>query len=251
MTHIFVAEMVGTALLILLGDGVVAGVVLARSKAQNSGWIVITLGWGMAVAMAVYAVGHYSGAHLNPAVTLGLLVQPDSGISGSEAFQYFGGEFAGAFIGAVLVFLSYAAHWRVTEDPAAKLGVFSTAPAIRNPLANVVTEVVGTFVLIFGVLAIGDHMTKGSGSNIDMQTAMSNGLSPLLVGFLVLAIGLSLGGPTGYAINPARDLGPRIAHAVLPIPGKGSSDWSYAWVPVVGPVIGGLLGGLVYRGLYL
>ena len=251
MTNIFVAEMVGTALLVLLGDGVVAGVVLARSKAQNSGWIVITMGWGMAVAIAVYAVGHYSGAHLNPAVTLGLLVQPDaSGISTSQAFQYFGGEMAGAFIGAILVFLSYAAHWRVTDDPATKLGVFSTAPAIRNPLANVFTEVVGTFVLVFGVLAIGDHFNKAS-AGTDLQAAFSSGLSPLLVGFLVLAIGLSLGGPTGYAINPARDLGPRIAHQLLPIPGKGHSDWGYAWVPVVGPIIGGILGGLVYRGLYL
>lgn len=249
MTNIFVAEMVGTALLVLLGDGVVAAVVLSRSKAQDSGWIVITLGWGMAVAMAVYAVGQYSGAHLNPAVTLGLLTQENSGISTSEAFQYFGGEMAGAFIGAVLVFLSYASHWRPTEDPATKLAVFSTAPAIRNPLANVFTEIVGAFVLVFGVLAIGDYFTKGDAAP-DLQAAFSHGLSPLLVGFLVLAIGLSLGGPTGYAINPARDLGPRIAHQVLPIPGKGSSDWSYAWVPVVGPIIGGVVAGLVFRGLY-
>ncbi len=249
MTNIFTAEMVGTALLILLGDGVVAGVVLARSKAFDSGWIVITLGWGMAVAMAVYTVGQYSGAHLNPAVTLGLLTQENSGIGTSEAFQYIGGQFVGAFIGAVLVFLTYAMHWRETDDPATKLAVFSTGPAIRNPAANVVTEIVGTFVLVFGVLAIGDHFAK-AGSGPDLQAAFSNGVVPLIVGFLVLSIGLSLGGPTGYAINPARDLGPRIAHAVLPIPGKGSSDWNYAWVPVIGPVIGGLVAGLVFRGLY-
>ncbi|MCB0872834.1 MAG: aquaporin family protein [Actinobacteria bacterium] len=245
---ILIGEIVGTALLILLGDGVVAAVVLAKSKAQDSGWIVITFGWGMAVAMAVYAVGHYSGAHLNPAVTLGLWA--NSGDGGADIWKYVLGQFIGAMIGAILVFLSYLPHWQPTQDPGTKLAVFSTGPAIRNPVANLITEIVGTFVLVFGVLAIGDHFSEGVVGNTELASAFSVGIAPLLVGFLVFSIGLSLGGPTGYAINPARDLGPRIIHALLPIPGKGGSDWSYAWIPVVGPIIGGILGGLVFKGLY-
>jgi glycerol uptake facilitator protein len=233
------AETIGTALLILLGDGVVAAVLLNKSKAQNSGWIVITFGWGMAVMVAVYAIGQFSGAHLNPAVTLGLWI--NGNISGSMVPKYLIGEFAGAMIGATLVWASYYLHWRETEDPGAKLAVFSTGPAIRNYVWNLVTEVIGTFVLVFGVLAIVDPGNKG---------AASSGLDPLLIGLLVFAIGLSLGGPTGYAINPARDLGPRIMHAILPIPGKGTSDWSYAWVPVLGPLIGGALGALAYGAFF-
>jgi glycerol uptake facilitator protein len=227
--NIFASEVIGTGLLILLGDGVVAGVLLAKSKAQNSGWVVITFGWGMAVAMAVYAVGRFDGAHLNPAVTLGLAVIGST--QWSDVPQYIAGEFVGAFIGAVLVYATYSHHFAETEDPGLKLAVFSTGPAIRNTVLNVVTEFIGTFVLVFGVLAIGGN--KGPGVS---------GLTPLLVGLLVFAIGLSLGGPTGYAINPARDLGPRIAHFVLPIAGKGSSDWSYAWIPVVAPIAGGIVG---------
>lgn len=242
MNHIFVAEMVGTAILILLGDGVVAGVLLAKSKAENAGWIVITFGWGMAVALAVYAVSNYGGAHLNPAVTLGLLAS-GADYSGSEVAQYIGGQFAGAAIGALLVFLHYLPHWKETEDPGLKLAVFSTGPAIRNPVTNVISEVIGTFMLVFGVLAIVDHF-----GGID--AAFSTSFVPLIVGLLVFGIGLSLGGPTGYAINPARDLGPRIMHAILPIPGKGASDWSYAWIPVVGPIIGGVLAGWVFKGLF-
>jgi glycerol uptake facilitator protein len=230
---IFGAEVIGTALLILLGDGVVAATLLNHSKAQNGGWIVIAWGWGMAVAMAVFAVGQFDGAHLNPAVTMGFAVIGNT--PWSDVPKYIGGEFVGAFIGAVLVFAAYSNHWRPTEDPGLKLAVFSTAPAIRNTVANIITEVIGTFVLVFGVLAI----------FADKATAAS-GLGALLVGLLVLAIGLSLGGPTGYAINPARDLGPRIAHALLPIPGKGPSDWSYAWIPVVAPLIGGTLGALCF-----
>jgi glycerol uptake facilitator protein len=230
--HIFFSEVIGTGLLILLGDGVVAGVLLSKSKAENSGWIVITFGWAMAVAMAVYAVGQFDGAHLNPAVTLGLAVIGST--SWSNVPQYLGGELVGAFIGAVLVWVHYSHHWKETEDPGLKLAVFCTGPAIRNPLFNLISEIIGTFVLVFGVVAIG---SKGNG--------LAGGLGPLLVGLLVFAIGLSLGGPTGYAINPARDLMPRIAHFLLPIPGKGSSDWSYAWIPVVGPIIGGILGALV------
>jgi glycerol uptake facilitator protein len=225
---IFGAEVIGTALLILLGNGVVAGVLLAQSKAQNGGWIVITFGWGLGVMTAVFAVAQFSGAHLNPAVTLGFAVAGN--IDWGDVPEYFAGEFVGAFIGATLVWLAYLDHWKETEDPGLKLACYCTAPAIRNPLANVITEVIGTFVLVFGVLAF----------FADEATA-ATGLGGLIVGLLVLAIGLSLGGPTGYAINPARDLGPRIMHAILPIAGKGGSDWSYAWIPVVAPLIGGAL----------
>ncbi len=248
MDNIFLAELVGTAILILLGDGVVAGVLLAKSKAENSGWIVITFGWGLAVAMAVYAVGQFkAGAHLNPAVTLGLLAS-GADISANHIVQYLGGQMVGAMIGATLVYLHYLPHWKETADPGLKLAVFSTGPAIRNPVTNVVSEIIGTFMLVFGILAVGNHF--GTISNGDLSGAFGTGIVPLIVGFLVLSIGLSLGGPTGYAINPARDLGPRIMHAVLPIPGKGSSDWNYAWIPVIGPIIGGVIAGLVFKGLY-
>ena len=233
---IFPSEVIGTAILILLGDGVVAGVLLTRSKAQNAGWIVITFGWAMAVAMAVYAVGRFSGAHLNPAVTLGLA---SIGVTPwSDVPVYLAGEFVGAMLGAILVFAAYLPHWGETEDPGLKLAVFSTGPAIRNYALNLVTEIIGTAMLLFGVLAIGGN-----------KAPTAAGITPLLVGLLVFAIGLSLGGPTGYAINPARDLGPRIIHFILPIPGKGPSDWSYAWVPVVGPIIGGVLGALLYHAI--
>jgi glycerol uptake facilitator protein len=234
---IFGAEVIGTAILILLGDGVVAAVLLNHSKAQNGGWIVIALGWGMAVAIAVFAVAQFSGAHLNPAVTLGFAFQGST--EWGDVPAYLGGELLGAFIGACLVWAAYSNHWRVTEDPGLKLAVFCTAPAIRNTVANVVTEVIGTFLLVFGVLAI-----------VATEATVASGLVPLIVGFLVLAIGLSLGGPTGYAINPARDLMPRIAHALLPIPGKGPSDWGYAWIPVVAPIVGGILGGLAFDWWY-
>ena len=237
----FAAETIGTALLILLGDGVVAAVLLAKSKAENSGWIVITFGWGMAVMVAAYSVFQFSGASLNPAVTVGLWV--NGNLQGSDMLPFIGGEFLGAMIGATLVFIAYYQHFAETEDPGLKLAVFSTGPAIRNPVFNVTTEVIGTFVLVFGILAIGGNASVG-------LTPQGSGLYLLLVGLLVFGIGLSLGGPTGYAINPARDLGPRIIHAVLPIPGKGSSDWAYSWVPVVGPLIGGLLGGILYHAFY-
>jgi glycerol uptake facilitator protein len=227
------AETIGTALLILFGDGVVAAVLLNKSKAQNSGWIVIALGWGFAVMVGAYAVGQFSGAHLNPAVTVGLWI--DGVTEGSDVPKYFVGEFLGAAIGATLVWISYYLHFRETEDPGLKLSVFCTGPAIRHYPLNLATEIIGTFALVFGILAIADNGPPGEA-----------GLTPLLVAFLVAAIGLSLGGPTGYAINPARDLGPRIMHAVLPIPGKGTSDWSYSWVPVVGPLIGGALGGFAF-----
>jgi glycerol uptake facilitator protein len=233
---IFGAETIGTALLILLGDGVVAAVLLSHSKAENAGWIVITWGWAMGVMLGVFAVGQFSGAHLNPAVTLGFAVEGRT--DWGDVPKYFAGEFAGAFVGAVLVYLSYLNHWRPTEDPGLKLAVFCTAPAIRNTVANIITEVIGTFVLVFGVLAIFADKTAAPG------------LGGLIVGLLVLGIGLSLGGPTGYAINPARDLAPRIAHALLPIPGKGPSDWGYAWIPVLGPLIGGTIAALLFKWFY-
>jgi glycerol uptake facilitator protein len=234
---IFGAEVIGTGILILLGDGVVAAVLLNHSKAQNGGWIVIALGWGMAVAMAVFAVAQFSGAHINPAVTFGFAIIGDT--EWGDVPAYVSGQFVGAFIGAFLVWAAYSNHWKATEDPGLKLAVFCTAPAIRNTVSNIVTEVIGTFLLVFGVLAI----------FADEATA-ATGLGALLVGFLVLAIGLSLGGPTGYAINPARDLGPRIMHAILPIPGKGPSDWGYAWIPVVAPLVGGALGALAFELFY-
>jgi glycerol uptake facilitator protein len=246
----FLAEAVGTAILVLFGDGVVAGVLLARSKAQNAGWIVITFGWAMAVAMAVYAVGQFSGAHINPAVTIGFAATESFGVGWGDVPEYLLGQFVGAFIGAVLVFLAYLDHWAETEDPGLKLGVFSTGPAIRNPAANLMTEIIGTFILVFGVLAIVGHFAEDVIGEAALSTALGQAFPPLLIGLLVLVIGLSLGGPTGYAINPARDLAPRIAHAVLPIPGKGTSDWEYAWVPVVGPIVGGILGAVVYHLLY-
>jgi glycerol uptake facilitator protein len=234
---IFGAEVIGTAILILLGDGVVAATLLNRSKAQNGGWIVIAWGWGIAVAVAVYAVAQFSGAHINPAVTLGFAFMGNT--DWGDVPKYFAGEFVGAFVGACLVWAAYSNHWRETEDPGLKLAVFCTAPAIRNTVANIVTEVIGTFLLVFGVLAI-----------VANEAPVEQGLAPLLIGLLVLGIGLSLGGPTGYAINPARDLGPRIAHFLLPIAGKGPSDWSYAWIPVVAPLIGGALGGLAFDWWY-
>jgi glycerol uptake facilitator protein len=240
-----IAEAIGTMILVLLGDGVVANVLLARSKGQNAGWIVITTGWGTAVAIAVYAVGRISGAHLNPAVTLGLASIGSFPLN--DVPGYVLAQMAGAFAGAVLVWLAYLPHWAASADPDAKLAVFATGPAIRQPMSNLVTEVIGTAVLVFGVLAIAANaQLLARPGDVDLSVVFSRGLQPLLVGILVLGIGLSLGGPTGYAINPARDLGPRLAHAVLPIPGKRDSDWSYAWIPVVGPLVGGILGAVVY-----
>jgi glycerol uptake facilitator protein len=243
--QVYIAEFIGTMILILLGDGVVAGVLLRNSKAENSGWIVITFGWGMAVALAVYSVGAISGAHINPAVTIGL--------ASIGAFEwamvpgYIIAQFLGAFTGAVLVWLAYLAHWEETADPGLKLGVFCTAPAIYNTVANLITEIIGTAMLVFGVVAIVANTQQiEQAAQIDLSQLWVIGIFPLIVGLLVLAIGLSLGGPTGYAINPARDLGPRIAHAVLPIAGKGGSDWGYSWIPVVGPIIGGIIGAVGY-----
>jgi len=234
---IFGAEVIGTAILILLGNGVVACVLLANSKGLNAGWIVITWGWGMGVMVAAFAVGQFSGAHLNPAVTLGFAIAGTT--EWGDVPEYFAGEFVGAFIGATLVWLAYLDHWKETEDPGLKLACFSTGPAIRNPVSNMITEIIGTFLLVFGILAFFAN-----------KATADTALGPLIVGLLVLGIGLSLGGPTGYAINPARDLGPRIMHAILPIAGKGPSDWGYSWVPVLGPLIGGALGALAYNAFF-
>jgi glycerol uptake facilitator protein len=234
--QIFMGELAGTMLLVLLGDGVVANVLLKKSKGENSGWIVITAGWGFAVAIAVYVAGWMSGAHLNPAVTLGFLVIGK--IALAEVPAYLAGQAAGAFIGAVLVWAAYLPHWKATDDKDRKLSVFCTMPAIRSGGANLLCEIIGTAVLMLGVLGI-----------FNANNSIGSGLGPYLVGILVFGIGLSLGGPTGYAINPARDLMPRIAHALLPIPNKRDSDWSYSWIPVVGPIIGGVLGALLYRAI--
>jgi len=235
----FIGEVLGTMILILLGDGVVAGVLLNKSKAFASGWIVITMAWGMAVFSGIAIAGTFTGAHMNPAVTLAVFIQSsiNNGTFGADQLVgYWAGEFVGAMIGATLVFLHYYPHWAETEDPGLKLAVFSTGPAIRNPMWNLVSEIIGTFVLIF----VGFSLGNAGGVSSSIGGALGWGL-------LVLVIGLGLGGTTGYAINPARDLGPRIMHAVLPIPGKGSSDWEYAWIPVVGPLIGGAIGVLVYN----
>ncbi|WP_242109995.1 MIP/aquaporin family protein [Luteimonas aquatica] len=231
----YLAEFVATAVLILLGDGVVAGVLLSRSKAANAGWSVITWAWGLAVLMGIFVAGPTSGAIMNPALTVALAAIDK--LSWDLVPGFIAAQMAGAFVGAVLVYLTYLAHWRDTDDPALKLAVFCTAPAIRRPGANLLTEIIGTFMLVFLVLAVGAN-------------TLAPGLGPLGVGLLVVVVGMSLGGPTGYAINPARDLGPRIAHALLPIPGKGGSDWGYAWIPVVGPLVGALLGAFAFKAMY-
>jgi glycerol uptake facilitator protein len=229
----FVGEVVGTAVLVLLGDGVVAGVLLNKSKAQNAGWIVITFAWAMGVLMGVITSVAVTGgvAHLNPAVTVGLA--SIGAVDWGDVPTLIAGQFVGAFIGATLVYLAYLVHWAETEDQGLKLAVFCTGPAIRNTVANLITEIIGTAMLLFGVLAI-------TGGKPGLEAFIS--LAGFFVALLVLGIGQSLGGPTGYAINPARDLGPRIMHFVLPIPGKGASDWAYSWIPVVGPIIGGIIG---------
>lgn len=239
------AELIGTMLLIVLGDGVVANVVLTGTKGEKSGWIVITTGWGIAVAMAAYAVGRISGAHLNPALTLALA--SIGSFSWAEVPGYLAAQLAGAFLGAVIVWLAYRPHFTATEDQDLKLAVFATGPAIRDTASNLTAEIIGTAALVFGILAIaGNAQTLVRPGDVDLSAVFSRGLQPLLVGVLVLGVGLSLGGPTGYAINPARDLGPRIAHALLPIPGKRDSDWGYAWIPIVGPIIGAVAGAALY-----
>jgi glycerol uptake facilitator protein len=236
---IFVGEVIGTAILILFGAGVVAAVVLNYSKAKDAGWVVIAFGWGFGVMAGAYTAAPLSGGHLNPAVTIGIAI--DTG-DWDKVHIYVAGQMVGAILGAVLCWLVYFAQFQANaeEDKAQPtLGIFSTAPAIRNPVANLITEIIATIGLVLPILAFG--LTKGLGES---------GTAILIVSFLVVGIGLSLGGPTGYAINPARDLGPRIAHTFLPIPNKGTSDWSYSWIPVVGPLIGGVLSGLIFNAAF-
>jgi glycerol uptake facilitator protein len=229
-------EFMGTLILVLLGDGVVAGVSLKRSKAENSGWIVITTGWAFAVLCGIFTAMLFGSndGHINPSVTLAFAIE-----SGNFAklLPYVTAQIAGGFCGAVLVWLFYLPHWRITEDQGSKLGVFCTSPAVRNYPANVLSECIATFVLVIVAGAMSSKLVLTGGA--------AAGLSPYLVSCVVWGIGLSLGGTTGYAINPARDFGPRLAHALLPIPGKGASDWAYAWVPILGPVIGATVAGIV------
>jgi glycerol uptake facilitator protein len=236
----FIAEFLGTALLILLGDGVVANVVLTKTKGHNSGWIVITLGWGVAVFVGVFCAAAISGAHINPAVTVGLALAGKFPWAGVPA--YLAAQFLGAAAGAFLVWLHYRPHLDEEPESANKLAVFCTAPAIRRTLPNLISEIIGAFVLVLGVFFI-------SGPRIGDQPLTLGSLDALPVALLVLGIGLSLGGTTGYAINPARDLSPRLIHALLPIANKGGSDWSYAWVPVLGPLLGGAAAALVFLAL--
>jgi glycerol uptake facilitator protein len=237
-----VGEILGTMTLILLGDGVVAGVLLNKSKAQNSGWIVITAGWAFGVMCGVFVAGATGSpqADLNPAVTIAKIIAGGTAV-GDGVIRIIG-EFIGAFIGAVLVWLMYLPHWAETPDQGLKLAVYSTGPAIRNTTSNLISEIIGTFTLVFVIFAIFSKVGMALGSP-------AAGLGPYLVAILVWGIGLSLGGPTGYAINPARDLGPRIAHAVLPIAGKGGSDWEYSWIPVVGPIVGGVIAAILAQAL--
>ena len=229
---IFLSELIGTALLILLGNGVVANAVLNKTKGNSSGWIVITFGWAIAVFVGVFVAAKTSGAHLNPAVSIAFAYLDK--ISMSVMPLYIGGQLLGAMLGSLLVWLVYNPHFAATEEAGAKLACFATGPAIRNTASNLVSEIIGTFVLIFAVLYIA------------APSASLGALDALPVALLVLGIGLSLGGTTGYAINPARDLGPRIMHTLLPMKNKGGSEWSYSWIPVVGPVIGALLAAMVY-----
>lgn len=234
---LFIAEFFGTMTLLIFGTGVVAGVVLKGTKSNNAGWIVITFGWGLGIAISVYAIGYISGAHINPAVTVAELVAGN--LSLTDAIGYIVAQLLGAGVGSAIVFYMYYPHYKMEENAGNKLATFSTGPAVRHTPSNFLSEAVGTFILLFGIQGIN---ATGSG--------VTGGLGPLLVGLLVVGIGLTLGGTTGYAINPARDLGPRIAHFLLPVPGKGSSDWNYSWIPVVGPIIGGTLGLLSYQVLF-
>lgn len=241
--HPYVAEFAGTVILVLLGNGVVANVVLQQTKGHAAGWIVITSGWGLAVFTAVACVGQFSGAHINPAVTLGLAIAGK--FAWYDVAGYVAAQMCGGVTGAALVLGFYYPHYAATDDPGAKLATFATGPAIRRPLQNLFCEVVGTFVLMWAVLLAAKPGFKLASGDASTEVPVGLGsLDALPVGLIVLAIGLSLGGTTGYAINPARDLGPRIAHALLPVPGKGGSDWSYAPIPVIGPLLGAALAGI-------
>lgn len=232
----FIGEIVGTAILIFIGCSVCAGASLKKSYSYNPGWFSIQFAWGFAVALAIFMVGKYSGAHLNPAVTLAFAFT--GAFSWSLVPAYIVAQLIGAMIGAVAVFLHYLPHWAETDDPQAKLGIFVTGPAIPQSVANLLSEMFATFILVLSLLSLG-------------ATAFTEGLQPIMVGFLIITLGLAFGGTTGSAMNPARDLGPRIVHFLLPIPGKGASNWKYAWIPVVGPILGGCCGGFFYQAAFL
>lgn len=234
MSHIL-AEIIGTMILIILGDAVVANVILGKTKGNGGGLIAITTGWAFAVAIPAFIFGGISGAHFNPALTIGLATIDK--FPWADVPGYIAAQMLGAFLGACVVYLQYLPHWAATEDKATKLGVFATGPAIRNTPANFISEFIGTFILVFGILGLS-------------TVTMAAGLNTLAVGLLIWSIGLSLGGSTGYAINPARDLGPRIAHFVLPIAGKGGSDWAYSWIPVVAPICGAVVAALTFNALF-
>lgn len=228
----FIGELLGTFILVLLGDGVVSACILNKTKAQNSGWIAIVLGWGIAVTVAVYVSGFMSGAYLNPAVTLAMAAI--GSLPWSQVVTYLLAQFLGAMLGALVLYWHYYPHWKETKEAGTILACFSTGPAIRHTWSNLFGEALGTAVLVITVMAIGPN-------------EVAAGFGPVIVGFVVMAVGFSLGATTGYAINPARDLGPRLMHALLPIPNKGDSDWSYAWIPVLGPILGGVAGALIYQ----
>ena len=230
----FVAEIIGTSMILLFGCGVVAGVLLDKSKSNGGGWIVVTFAWAIGVTLGIYASGQFSGAHLNPAVTIALAAAGK--FPWASVPSYIAAQFIGAMLGALLVYLAYLPHWGETKDPGLKLAVFSTGPAIRSTGANFICEFIATFILMFAIMLIGANK-------------YADGLGPIAVGILILGMGLSFGGPTGYALNPARDLGPRIMHAILPIDGKGDSDWSYSWIPVVAPICGAVCAALAATAL--
>lgn len=231
----FLGELVGTAILLLFGGGVVAGVVLNKTKSNSSGWIVITVGWAIAVTLAIFCTGPISGAHINPAVTIGLAAIGK--FDWALVPTYIAAQMLGAMIGAGLVWLAYKDHFEATDDKGLKLAVFSTGPAIRNTASNFITEFIATFILMFVILAVG-------------TTKFTEGLTPMAIGLLILGLGLSFGGPTGYALNPARDLGPRIMHMLLPISNKGDSDWAYSWIPVIAPICGAVVAAFTYTAIY-
>ncbi|MFL0268974.1 MIP/aquaporin family protein [Candidatus Clostridium radicumherbarum] len=234
MSH-FLAEMLGTMILVLLGDGVVANCLLGKTKGNNAGLIVIATGWAFAVGIPAWIFGAASGAHFNPALTLGLATIGK--FPWADVPTYIAGQMLGGFLGACLVYIHYLPHWAATEDKDAKLAVFCTGPAIKSTPANFISEFIGTFILVFGILGLG-------------AVQMAPGLNTLAVAFLIWVIGVSLGGTTGYAINPARDLGPRIAHFLLPIPGKRDSDWGYSWIPVIAPICGAVVAALFYHAIF-
>lgn len=239
----FIAELIGTMLMILLGDGVVANVLLNDTKGNNSGWMVITTAWGLAVFVAVTVAGPYSGAHFNPAITIGLAIAGK--FPWSSVLPYITAQFLGAFIGAFLVWLMYYDHFKRTKNPDSILAVFCTGPAVRNYVSNITSEIIGAFVLFFTIL----YITGAEITTTKVPIGLGS-VGALPVALLVWVIGLSLGGTTGYAINPVRDLGPRIMHAILPIPGKGTSDWGYSWIPIFGPIVGTAVAALLYLQLH-